>query len=205
MNTSDVDCLRRMLRLKDEERLPADVEAEYSIRQQMWASSGESGPLGPANLIALLRSLHLGPRAKDEPPPEVDWRSLPQNANVPIEALFNGEWMPGVFVGLLGGHVLVRLEGEQYVKECHKSVVRLRRETPPQAYIRPEEPEPEVGEAACDWSEVRKGAAVWVEDGDETKDAKFQKVDGDVISAIVEGEKKARMFPFDKVQLAPEA
>lgn len=129
----DQECLQRMLGGKG---LPERFTKEYRLWQTMKHREGSPGPLGPMLLIPLCRKLGLGPVLEEEPEKPVDWRKCPQDGSVRVEAMFHGQWMPGVFLGFVqAGTLAVRLDHDPYVKECRPHMTRLAR------VIEAEEPE----------------------------------------------------------------
>lgn len=122
--TQDYDTLQRLLKL-DGADVPPEVEEEYLTCLYMYHSDGNSGPLGTIAVIGILRRLGLGKRLQVRSDEEVDWRSFPQDGTFPVEALYNGTWMPGVFLGFIeGGTIAIRLDGDDTVRECRKHMLR---------------------------------------------------------------------------------
>jgi hypothetical protein len=73
------------------------------------------------------------------PPMEaVQWDSLPTDGSVLVDALFRGQWMPGVYLGLIpNGTLAVRLDSDEWVHECRAHILRLRNDTYDKSVIKP--------------------------------------------------------------------
>jgi len=121
---TDADILERML---GDGSIPSALEDEYQLRLRMLHAAGVSGPLGAIALVDLVRACGIRPEiVMPERPPTVDWQSLPQDGSTLVEAQFNGQWMPGKFIGFVGdGTLQVKLDNDDYVRECHGHMVRL--------------------------------------------------------------------------------
>lgn len=204
-----------MLTVQDEQTLgrlvggeiPEDLRQECEMRTRMFHSAGHSGPLGAVGLIDAVRSLGYKPPHVEPPVPKVNWRLYPQDGSTRVEAKFFGQWMRGRFLGFVESGILaVRLDDDEVVKECRPDMVRLveteeTSEEGPDARI-------ELIDAVADTAEMpavsgvpdlinlQPGDTLWIEEGDEVKDASFLSVeeDGGCI-ALVEGEEESRKIP----------
>jgi hypothetical protein len=121
----DEEALKRLLGVNE---VPDNVKAEYEIRIGMFhRGAGERGPLGGIGLVDMLRSLGLcSPQPHEKENAGVDWRSLPTDGSIRIEAKYFGGWQPGIYLGLVQwGTLAIRLDEDVKVKECRKDRVRL--------------------------------------------------------------------------------
>lgn len=115
-----------LLRMLGRETVPADVEAEYAVRIQMFHRSGRQGPLGEVGLIDVCRKLGYSPPADPVQASIADWRKYPQDGSTRVEAHFFGDWQAGTFLGFVqAGTLAVRLDVDGTVKECRPHMVRL--------------------------------------------------------------------------------
>jgi len=123
MHPQDLLSIQRML---GESQTSLEIEHEYKVRLQMYHRDGNSGPLGTLGLLDMLRFLKLAPPAAEERAPEIDWREMPQDGRVRVEARFWGSWMPGVFLGFIeSGTLAIRLDHDPVIRECRKDMVRF--------------------------------------------------------------------------------
>jgi hypothetical protein len=195
----DEETLTRILGV---DRIPEEIEAEYAIRISMYHRGGGSGPLGVIGLIDLSRSLGYAPPKTDAKPDQFVWRDYPQDGTVRVEALYFGAWQPGIFLGFVeAGTLAVRLDGDDFVRECRPDMVRMvgiKEVIPPieepdarASLLKPaekpvEEPEPlplppsepdpllqDEDPPEFNWSTVTEGEPVWVETDGDYKDASF--------------------------------
>lgn len=160
IHPNDEQSLQRMLGVDE---IPAKVAAEYAVRLTMYHGDGNSGPLGSLGLIPMVRSLGLGPAAREPDAEVTDWRTVPADGSARIEANYMGSWCPGVFLGFVAdGTLAVRLdEDDGMVRECRRHMVRLtgvvdpefvrEDDTPPHALL----PDAEASEAS-EAEEVRE-------------------------------------------------
>lgn len=172
------------------QELPPELAHEYDVRINMYHRGGASGPLGILGLIDLVRSLGLRPPQKHHRPTKVDWRALPHDGTVRIEASFaTGEWSPGVFLGFVqAGTLMVQLDGESWRREAPPFKVRLEGEkvkapkpTPapkpePKKQGRPKKikkPDPKKQPNSMDWATAVEGDSVWVSRNGEDVDGTF--------------------------------
>jgi hypothetical protein len=116
----DHDTLRRLLGEKPD----AAVMAEYDIWLRMFHRAGGSGGLGLQSLMALVRKLDRAPAKPAEKPADKDWREVPPGSRV--EALYHGEWHPGVYQGRVENGILaIKLDDDEFVRECRPHMVRV--------------------------------------------------------------------------------
>lgn len=222
-NPQDEEMLQRIL---GKTEIPQDVEMEYALRARMYHCAGHSGPLGGAMLVDLVR--HLGYSRQLEPakPEAIEWRRLPQDGSVRVEAKFFGEWQPGVFLGFVAaGTLAVKLDDDPAVKECYPHVVRLsdlplpaptdnlsvgRDEDGPdaRAELLDDEPDTETIEPeddeAFDWSLAQPGDPVWVDD-DEIKDGVLVSAvesEGVIVGLRVQVDGVEKDWPLNQVTYA---
>lgn len=181
----DVMSLTRILGIP-EEKFPAKLVEEYGIRQKMFCADGHSGTLGTIGLIDLVRSLGLSSAAAAPAPVgDVDWRRYPQNYSVRVETLSFGQWIGGYFGGFgPSGTIMVRVDYDDFVREIHKSNVRIALDqTPPPADVSDslseadpsevfadddDEPDP----SKIDWSRIDEGTPIYI-DEDGAKEGRF--------------------------------
>lgn len=131
----DQETLQRLLGV---EVVPVNVLEEADIRTRMYHAAGASGPLGIVAMISLVRDMglnHSGPAGAASG--KTDWRALPQDGTVRIEAgPFFGSMLPGVFLGFVqAGMLAIHLDDdhEGYVREVRADMVRLSAvQNPPQ-------------------------------------------------------------------------
>lgn len=202
-----------LLRMLKADRLPSDVRQECELRTRWFHADGNSGRLGTLAMIDILR--HLGYSPPAAPAPIVPAVAL-LPVGSPVEANFFGGWQPGTMLGLgPGGTIVVRLDSDNSVKECHAHVVRvadvasvtapLPEEKPAKATKPAEyrEPPAEVLPAAqeIDWGNVEAGAEVWINDGDDVKDGRLVAYHGEFMTCHVDGEDSARDFLTENVTL----
>lgn len=182
----DRDSLVRFL--GTEEILPKYAN-EYLMRLKMFHTDGNSGPLGTVGLIDLLRFCGFKPKGVVEEVALVDWDKVPRDTRV--EAQFGG-WQGGVYLGYGPNRSLcVRLDNDEFVKECRRDMVRLEVVEP----VNPIADIPmNIGEVApetipqepSDWEHAEPGATVWVELGDDVPDGTFVSLanDGQVVVLV---------------------
>lgn len=184
-------------RMTGQEVLSAAVEREYALRAGMFHRDGASGSIGTAAMVDFLRFMDIEPPSVPDAPNQVDWRALPSDGSVRVEARYYGAWMPGVYLGgIEGGTLAVRLDGDPTVKECRQHMLRFSDAPmpedepvptgPPEAEEPPEE-FPDDAPPAVDWTEVESGAAVWIEDPEDIIDARYVQPAGDKIVVEVRG------------------
>lgn len=102
MVPDDEQCIQQMLGILD---IAPEIEQEYMVWARMLHRQLAGGPIGPIAIVAMLRSLGIGP-----PPAQilneegrVDWRQLANDT--PVEVKIDGEWQSGEhsFAGEIGG------------------------------------------------------------------------------------------------------
>ncbi len=213
IHRQDEFSIQRILGVSD---LPTEVVSEYELRLSMYHRDGNSGPLGTIALIDMVRSLGLRPEKVVERIAPVDWRNYPVDGTVRVQARFFGAWMPGVYLGPVeAGTIAVRLDGEDFVKECRPDIVRLledEQEVAPadelpdararlldvpvasEAAQEPEEEQSAVAESIpgekdkTDWGLVDFGAAVFIEHDDDYTEGKFCAVGANgLLSVLIDG------------------
>lgn len=123
----DQETLQRILGLDE---LPENVLQEADLRTQMYHRSGASGPMGSLAMIAMVREMKLAPSASATAKSgKQDWRELPQDGSVRIEAgPFFGSMLPGVFLGFVqAGTLAVHLDDDNpgFVREVRADMVRM--------------------------------------------------------------------------------
>lgn len=206
--------------------IPDDVRVECAKRTRWYHSAGHGGSLGALGLIDMLRFLGYDRPVPEDVPPKVDWRQLPMDGTCKVEAKLGGTWLVGAYVGQTPeGRLAIRLEGDDWVRECRSDFVRLASDDllsvvvvdqPPEPVselagpaesvalddtaelpVQPEPaPEPEPQKVTCDWPE---GQAVLVDFDGDVVDGRFIKLDGENALIQVVGEDKPREFPFETV------
>lgn len=120
------DDQERIANLLGMENMPEDVEEAVTIVTHFYHAAGGSGPLDGKMLSIVLWMLGHKPKSLRTPPPtKVDWRQVPRDGSVRVEALDKSQWMPGVFMGPMDFGVAVRLDGDVAVKEFSSLQVRL--------------------------------------------------------------------------------
>jgi hypothetical protein len=224
MIVADEECLRRLLRT---DSLPVSLIEEVELRTQMFHRSGGSGPIGPLACIDAIRFLGMKPTLDVVAAEQVDWRKVPMNGTVRVEAKFFGQWMPGVFRGFSdAGKLAIKMDDDEVVRECRKDMVRLRVEESPksvdeldargklimkqlesveEAPVATQE-EPEQGEVQApnllpfNWDAAKKGDEVWVEVDGEMYTGKFVSHDDGLATVRLNGEKKNRTVALSQVQ-----
>jgi hypothetical protein len=161
---------------QDEERfvrwlevIPDEVQEEYELRVKMFHGDGQSGPIGTAACIDILRFCGLKPvqhTGESEEVQRVDWKTQDSDGSVTVKAgPFYGEMQQGVFRGVMtGGMLAIELISEGRVVECRPDMVEfVSANNEPeleQAPLEPDarasllEPEPPVDDeiADTDWS-----------------------------------------------------
>lgn len=124
INPTDYESLRRIAGF---EAIPKAVEKEYELRCRMFHRDGQSGPLGTAMLVDMLRALdYVAPKTATAEAGGIEWGSFPTDGSIRVQARYFGDWQPGVFVrmeseGMLG----IRLDDDEMVRECRRDIVRL--------------------------------------------------------------------------------
>lgn len=211
-NPVDEKNLQNFLGVKD---IPGDVEEEYRIRVKMYHASGSSGPLPPVGLIDLVRFLGHKPPQPKVADTGIDWRTMPEDGSVRVEARFNGQWMKGVYLGgVEGGTLAVRLHGDPVIKECRPHMLRLDHDdvqTEEEKFAAgTEDPDPRAellededvhGENAedFDWSAATKGDRVWVRVDGDVQEAAFVRENKDTIRVKFDGQDKELSLRKDEV------
>lgn len=123
MLPSDYDSLKRILKVED---VPDDVRREVSLRTILYHRDGNSGPLRTLALIDAIRFLGYEPHTEEPKPTAVDWRTVPDDGTVRVEARFNGTWMAGSYIGIVEhGTVAVKMDHDEFVRECRPDMVRF--------------------------------------------------------------------------------
>jgi hypothetical protein len=136
---NDIEALHRLLGV---DIIPADVLAEVEMRWAMFISGGASGPLNTIALIDAIRFCGKAPAKKKVDEAKIDWRKVPSDGTVRVEAMFFGGWMPGMFLGFVEhGTLAVRLDDNPAIKECRPDMVRLA--VTDNLSVDPDEPEPQ--------------------------------------------------------------
>lgn len=196
----DEESLKRMLGVEPGE-FPANLVAEYEVRLRMYHMDGHGGPLGTIPIIDMLRAMKLGPKVGLEMRREIDWSRVPTDGTVLVEAKTktpDGElWVSGVYLGRVGvGTLAVRVDGESFVKEFRRSDVRIAREKPLEAEIRPleeidQDPTPMEDSP---WKEAKRGDTVLIAEQGEMLKCIFDSCEGKALRAMVIGDNHMRKF-----------
>lgn len=205
----DLESLQRITGLPE---IPPKLEEEYELRLRLYHADGNSGPLGSIGLIDLVRFLGYGRTFAQERVEVIDWRQYPQDGSVRVEAKYFGGWMPGAFRGFVAdGLLAIKLDDEQFVKECRRDMVRLaENQGPIEATDNLSVPLDAVDESpATNWSVVDEGEQVYVDDDGNTLDGVFVRVgaegpDGLQVLVQIDGEEAPREFLAENVAYAGE-
>ena len=220
VSPDSIESLKRILKLQE---VPENVLQEVQIRTQMFHRSGASGPLPVLGLIDAVRSLGLAPLPEVVSQAEVDWGRFPNDGSIRVEARFNGAWMPGVYLGFVEhGTLAIRLDGDSFIKECRKHIVRLASQindfeeeplTAQQKLVLEEEKEnPDIQEPEAeavedlpgiDWSKINPGDKFYYEHNDDYLDCEFVRLSGDLVTIKVDGRNRA--VGRDKLTFAASA
>lgn len=207
IHPDDEAVIRRITGLS---KTPEAVEREYDIRAGMYHRGGGSGPLGILSLIALVRSLNIGPPKLTAAEQVVQWGQLATDGTVIVEVHRRDHWQRGQFKGFgTMNQLLVEFDGDPMIRAYPKGVVRLYK--PPRVV----EPKPDIAKPevpptpgkplepgpATDWAAVSSDARVFV--GSDMLDGKFVGVSEDksTVFVKVEGDESSRPFPASEVEL----
>lgn len=198
MNLDDQEAILKVIRL---EAIPAEILAEYEIRKKMFGRMGCSNEMSAEAVVDLIRGAGFTPVDNTTKTTAVDWRGIARGTEV--EAEVGGRWQHGVYLGLgTDGKLDVRLDGNDWVHECRQKFVRLAPErsliedapvAPAQAVqefasneapmtphtFAPAESATAVVDAVAapaiiDWSTLKVGELVYVDDGDDFVEATYQ-------------------------------
>ena len=120
----DQETLTRILGM---DPIPNDILEECDLRTSMFHKSGASGPMGALAMISLVRDLGYKPASQAERSAKTEWRELPQDGSVRIEAgPFFGTMQPGTFLGFVqAGMLAVKLDEDDFVREVRADMVKL--------------------------------------------------------------------------------
>ena len=205
---SDIESLKRILKT---EAIPDDILREVSMRTVLFHRDGNSGSLKTLALIEAVRFLGYEPQFEEPKAPVVDWRTIPGDGSFRVEARFNGAWMPGVFLGLVEhGTCAVRLDDDEFVRECRPDMVRIEGQEPKAADLvedrkvrtkkekKIEQPAPtrkvhtedKNGDPVIDWAAVVPGDEFYAEVDGDYVESKLVSQDGDEVVVLVGEEEK---------------
>lgn len=188
--------------------IPEDVAEEVELRTRMYHRAGGSGPIGTLSIIEAVRHCGHKPDLLPEKPVQIDWRQLPQDGSVRVEAKFFGQWLPGQFIGFVDyGNLAIRFDDDLIVKECPRHIVRLM-EVEEDRGPAPLQPEPRINLIKDDddtvsvgfASEHEEGESVWVDIDEDVVDGEYVSQDHDSITVRIGGEEKT--VPIHKVTFA---
>lgn len=186
LHEQDADTFERFLGTNE---IPKKFVREYSLRISLYHRDGNSGPLGTLAIIELLRfGGWRPPHPADEPEEETNWDAVKRGTRV--EARFFGSWAPGEFVGF-GEHkvLLVRLDDDEFIKECRRDMVRVAEDQTPRVVEVVEQKEvlpPDPDEVPSDHADVMPEAPKadeWVPPTVETPAGQFKQTDWTQVAA----------------------
>lgn len=224
--TEDWETIQRMI---GQEVIPTEIVAEYETRLKMYHANGSSGPLGPIAIISLLRSWGYGPKPTPAAEAAIDWRKYSQDGSVRVEARFNGQWVPGSFLGFVeGGTLAIRLDVDDEIRECYSAIVRLAGDATQQVMgvfsaAKPNLALPVDGSLGgdgdgneieslgpqVDWQSVEAGEAVYIDDDGDSLDGQFVRIGAEGPQGLqllvqVDGEDSPREVLAENVLYAGE-